>query len=161
MDTITLKRKRILQELQNLDSLSPSNKKPKLNLGEIEVKEENSSFKQQFNHFYLHLHPEAEKILESLTDERFQQCFNLDKVMVRCLLMELHQRTFYHPDLDDNYGIPFDLSVLVTLSFYVHGHLECVANLDYFEKCSSFAMKRCIKRVSQIIVYFLTPTYVR
>uniref|UniRef100_A0A1I8NLA9 DDE Tnp4 domain-containing protein n=1 Tax=Stomoxys calcitrans TaxID=35570 RepID=A0A1I8NLA9_STOCA len=103
------------------------------------------------------LDEQVEDIMLKTGDDFFRNCFGLEKLMVRCLIMELHKRTY---DQNEN-GLCFDMSVLVTLS-YLMGNMDLLLQIEEFQSYySSATVKRCVKSICQTIVYFLSPSYVR
>lgn len=105
----------------------------------------------------------VEEILLTLDEELFNACFPFDKVMLRCFIMELRQKTHYPLGSDWGYcgGLTFDLGVLVTLSYLMNGSLDLLVQLIYFQGYSADNLKRCVEKMCQTFVHFLSPTYVK
>lgn len=112
---------------------------------------------------FVNLESNVEYILEHVTDSFFRECFSFDKVLVRCLLMDLHRRTFYpYYDPYENIkgSLSFDMSVLATLSYLVKGDLSMLDQLPEFDGYTRETIARSIVKTCEIFVHFLTPDYI-
>ncbi|XP_067625452.1 putative nuclease HARBI1 [Eurosta solidaginis] len=95
----------------------------------------------------------------NIPDEYFKRSFNMDKLLFQDFLLTLCLRTYYRPEVDTK-SLPFDLRVLVALSFLRHGHIEALIPLDAFKVWSAKTLLFCVPQICQTIVNFMSPDFI-